>query len=423
MEKKEEPEPAEEDSSPAEAASYVPDDRKEITPDDKSILIVEDDPRFARILLDISRERDFKCLVAENGKTGLHLADYYRPSAIILDLGLPDMDGMQVIDQLKDNAVTRHIPVHVVSGHEKKLAALKMGAVGFVRKPANMDHLDQAFGKIEGVISRPVKELLVVEDDEATRRSIEELIAEDDVNITMVTSGEEALAKLQAAPYDCMVLDLKLSDMTGVDLLERVRRDSEFSDIPVVIFTGKELSPDERKTIDRYADRVITKGAKAAERLLDETSLFLHRVEQFMPEEKQRMIRMLHDKESIFQDRTVMIVDDDMRNVFALSNVLEDKGLKTVMAQNGREAIDLLNNNGVVQAVLMDIMMPEMDGYEAMRQIRKQQKFKDLPIIALTAKAMQGDRAKCIEAGANDYLSKPVDSDKLLSMLRVWLYQ
>jgi CheY-like chemotaxis protein len=408
---------------PTMQSHYVPDDRRQIKSGDKSILIVEDDPRFAQILLNLARERGFKGIVAEDGRTGLHLADYYSPSAIILDLGLPDMDGIAVMERLKESLPLRHIPVHVISGHEKKFAALKMGALGYLTKPANLDQLDHAIGKIEDILSRPVKKVLLVEDDSGTRTGIIGLIEDENVQITTLSSGRQALARLKTEVFDCMILDLSIPDMTGMEVLERVRRDTELAELPVIVFTGKELSSQERTNLDRYANRVIVKGPTSSERLLDETSLFLHRVEQFLPEDKRRMIHMLHDKEIIFRDKSVLVVDDDMRNVFALSNVLEEKGLKTIIAKNGHEALSALEDETRIHVVLMDIMMPGMDGYEAMRRIRSQERFKAMPIIALTAKAMQGDRAKCIEAGANDYLSKPVDTDKLLSMLRVWLYQ
>jgi len=401
----------------------VLDDRREIEPNDRSILIIEDDSVFARMLVDQAHERGFKCLVAGEGTPALHLADYYRPSGILLDLGLPDIDGMAVIDRLKENLDTRHIPVHIISGHEKQIDAMKMGAAGFMRKPISLDQIDRVFGKIESLTSRRVRTLLLVEDDESTRQSVVELIGEDDVDITAVPTGAEALECLAEAQFDCMVLDLALPDMSGVDLLGQIRVADDMSHVPVVVFTGRELSKEETLVLDKYAERIVVKDARSPERLLDETALFLHRVEKDLPEHKRRMIRMLHDKEAIFSDKKILLVDDDMRNVFALSSVLEEQGVELSIAKNGREGLERLGQNGEVHLVLMDIMMPEMDGYEAMREIRKQSRFKSLPIIALTAKAMKGDRAKCIEAGASDYLAKPVDTEKLLSMLRVWLYQ
>jgi CheY-like chemotaxis protein len=361
--------------------------------------------------------------VAGNGETGLHLADYYNPSAILLDLGLPGMSGMLVIDRLKENLQTRHIPVHVISGMEKQMDTLRLGAAGFLRKPVTMEDVDTLFNGIERRISNPIRNLLVVEDDSATRLSVTELLGDKDVRVTAVATGQEALTQLRTRRFDCVVLDLTLPDIPGVELLETIRNDSDLSQIPVIIFTGRELSSEDNMTLDKYAERIIIKGVKSPERLLDETSLFLHRIEQNLPENKRQMIRLLHDKERIFQEKRVLIVDDDMRNIFALSSVLEEKGIHVLVARNGRESIEVLEKNPETDLVLMDIMMPEMDGYEAMRQIRSQERFKKIPIISLTAKAMKGDRAKCIEAGASDYLAKPVDTDKLLSMLRVWLYQ
>ena len=401
----------------------IPDDRRDIEPGDKSLLLIEDEPKFAQILVDLARESGFKVLVAAEGETGLHLADYYKPSAILLDLGLPGMDGMTVLTRLKENLQTRHIPVHIISGHDKRRDALRMGAVGFLRKPINLDQLDHAFSRIEGLITRPVRRLLLVEDDQVTRFNLSELLGDDELKITAVSTGQKALDILKTNQFDCMVLDLGLPDMDGLEMLTKLRMSEEHHHIPVIIFTGKDLSSEDRMALDRYAERVIIKDVKSAERLIDETTLFLHRVEKDLPENKRQMIELLHNKESIFQDKLVLIVDDDMRNIFALTSVLEEKGIKTVMAADGRESLKVLDENPGIHLVLMDIMMPVMDGYEAMRKIRDQERFKRLPVIALTAKAMKGDRAKCVEAGASDYLAKPVDTNKLLSMLRVWLYQ
>jgi len=399
------------------------DDRKEIKPGDRTILIIEDDSKFARLLLDLAHDRDFRALVAHEGRVGLQMADYFQPSAVLLDMGLPDIDGMSIVERLKENLKTRHIPVHIISGDQRKFEALKKGAVGYLTKPVNVEQVEDAFHKIEEVISRPVKRLLVAVGEDTTREHIKELIGEKDVEIAAVSSGEGALRLLGSAPYDCMVLDARLNDTTGPGLLKRIRSSTEFSQVPVVAVAAEGLSDDERLTLDRYADRVILKDFGYSERLLDETALFLHRVEKNLPEEKRRMIRTLHDKEAIFRDKKVLIVDDDMRNVFALCNILEERQITTCAAANGKEALSRLDEYPDIDLVLMDIMMPEMDGYEAMRQIRGPKQLKSLPVIALTAKAMKGDRAKAIEAGASDYLAKPVDTDRLLSMLRVWLYK
>ncbi len=401
---------------------FVPDDRKKLSSEDKSILIIEDDPTFAKVLVDLSRERQFKALVAEDGETGLHFADYYRPSAIVLDIGLPGIDGWTVMSRLKDNLETRHIPVHFISASDHSLDAMKMGGVGYLTKPVSMEGLQEVFGKIEHVISRPVKNLLLVEDEKIQRELVMKLIGNGDVRVTSVTTGQEAYDQLKSGDFDCMILDLGLPDISGVDLLAKIRNEEALRHIPVIVYTGRVLTTEEKTTLNKYAQTIVIKGARSPERLLDETTLFLHSVEEKLPEEKRKMLRMIHDKEAILQDKKILLVDDDMRNIYALTNILDERGMRTLIGKNGKESLERLNENDDVALVLMDLMMPEMDGYEAMKEIRKQDRFKKLPIIALTAKAMTGDRAKCIEAGASDYLAKPVDADKLLSMLRVWLY-
>ena len=328
-----------------------------------------------------------------------------------------------VMERLKDHLATRHIPVHFISVSDGAFDAMKRGAIGFLTKPVSMGQIDQAFGRIETMIDKRVKNLLVVEDDERQRQSLIELLDAADVEITAAPSAEKAYELLATGAFDCVVLDLKLPEMSGLELLEKIRSNDSISHLPIVVYTGKELSREEQLNLDRYAESIIVKGAKSPERLLDETALFLHRVEAQLPEDKRQMIQLLHDKEAIFRERTVLLVDDDMRNIFALSHILQEKGLKVLTGKDGREGLVQLEQDPDIDLVLMDIMMPEMDGYEAMQEIRKQSRFRSLPIVALTAKAMQGDRAKCIEAGASDYLSKPVDTDQLLSMLRVWLYQ
>ena len=402
--------------------STIDDDRKDIKKGDTFLLIIEDDVPFAKIIYDLAHEKNFKCMIAPNGETGLHYADYYNPSAIILDIGLPGIDGWEVMKRLQENPNTRHIPVHFMSGSDKSLEALRRGAIGFLRKPVTINEINEAFDKIEGLISKPLKKLLVVEDDEAMRHSINELIGEDNIHITSASNGHQALELLKKETFDAMILDLGLEDMTGYDLLQKIGKRNNAHKMPVIIYTGKELTRDEEEKLQSYSDRIIIKGIKSPERLLAETTLFLHQVESNLPEEKQRMLRNYHPKEDVMKDKSILIVDDDMRNVFALTSLLEDMGLKILVGKNGRDGIDKLKANHV-DLVLMDIMMPEMNGYEAMEEIRRDLKHRKLPIIALTAKAMPGDREKCIQAGANDYLTKPIDSEKLLSMLRVWLYK
>ena len=408
--------------APYKESEYVEDDRTSITPDSRSLLIIEDDWNFAKIMRDLGRERGFLCLVAEDGETGLHFADYYKPSAIILDVGLPGIDGWTVMERLKDNPKLRHIPVHFMSAHDNSLDALRMGAIGYLAKPVTMEHVEEAFSALEDVISKPVRNLLLVEDDKIQCQSIKELIGNGDVKTTDVATGREAYEELSNGNYDCMILDLGLEDMSGFDLLEKIRLSEAAMRVPVIIYTGRDLTQEEEKQLSKYAESIIIKGVKSPERLLDESALFLHRVESDLPHEKQQMLKMVHDKESVLNGKKIMIVDDDMRNVFALSSVLEDRNMDVVVAKNGIECLEKLEEIDSIDCILMDIMMPKMDGYEAMTEIRKKSEFAKLPIIALTAKAMKGDRSKCIDAGASDYLSKPVNTDKLLSMMRVWLY-
>ncbi len=389
----------------------------------KLLLIVEDDPHFAKILSGFAAERGFTCVTKMTGEDALAFVKGQKPNAIILDLQLPGIDGWTVLENLKSSTETRHIPVHIMSVSESAHEALKRGSIGFLTKPVSNASISEALERIESVISKSVSKLLLVEDDPNQRTSIIELISSPDVEITAVGKGAEALEALCKQHFDAMILDLGLEDMNGFELLAKISNDEAVRDIPIIIYTGKDLSDEEEAELRKYAESIIVKGVRSPERLLDETSLFLHRIEKDLPADQQKMLRMARDKDAVFKDKTVLVVDDDMRNVFALSSVLEYAGLNVIVGRNGREGITKLEDNPKTNIVLMDIMMPEMDGYEAMREIRKRSAFSKIPIIALTAKAMKGDRAKCIEAGANDYLSKPIDTDKLISLLRVWLYQ
>jgi CheY-like chemotaxis protein/HAMP domain-containing protein len=404
--------------------SEVDDDREAIDEGDRVVLIVEDDPDFARTVLGIARDRGFKGLVALRGDSGLALAREFKPDAVVLDMTLPVMDGWTVLDHLKHNPETRHIPVHIVSGGDGRQNALRAGAVAFLEKPVSKQTLDEAFGEIATFIERSVRHLLVVEDDETQRAAVVELIGGgDDVEITAVGSSEEALEALDAQQIDCMVLDLKLPKMTGFALLEKVKTDERYASLPIIIYTGKELTRKEETRLKRYAQTIIVKDVSSPERLLDETALFLHRVEGRLPQAKRRMLEQLHSSDDVFRGKKVLIVDDDVRNVFALTSVLEANGMEVVYAENGREGIETLHANPDVDLVLMDVMMPELDGYETTQQIRRVDAFSELPIISLTAKAMKGDREKSIASGASDYITKPVDTDQLLSLMRVWLYK
>ncbi len=401
----------------------VEDDRDNLRADDKKILIIEDDVNFAKVLKDLAHEHGYKAIIALDGEIGLYHADYYQPDAIILDLGLPGIDGAEVIDHLKANLRTRSIPVHVISAADFDIDLLKKGAIGFLSKPVTKEQVDAVFEKIAQINEKPLKKLLVVEDEEITRKSIEKLLQDDNVEIVSTESGEEAVKLLKENKFDCMVLDLGLEDMSGFDVLEKIQNDADAARVPVVIYTSRELTREEDELLKKYGSSIILKGAHSFERLLDETSLFLHQVESDFTGVKKKMSEKMHG-ENILKGKTILLVDDDMRNVFALSSVLESYDMKVIVGKNGKEAIEKLHKHaGEIDLVLMDIMMPEMNGYEAMERIRKEKRFEKLPIIALTAKAMKGDREKCIAAGANEYLSKPVEKEKLISMLRVWLYK
>jgi HAMP domain-containing protein/CheY-like chemotaxis protein/signal transduction histidine kinase len=400
----------------------VLDDRNEIEEGDRVVLIVEDDLAFARILLDLTRGKGFKGIVATTGSAALALAHKYTPSAITLDIKLPDRDGWTVLDRLKHDSRTKHIPVHIISVEKQRRRAMRQGAVGHLQKPVRNEELAVTFDSIASFAARNARKLLVVEDDDVQRMSVVELIGNGDVNTTAVATGKEALAKLQQEEFDCVVLDLKLPDMTGFELIEKLQSKGR-SNIPIIIYTGKELTRKEERHLKQVATSIIIKEADSPERLLAETALFLHRVEANLPEPKRRMIEQLNRKDPVLTGRKVLIVDDDVRNIFALTSALEAYNMNVVHAENGQKGIDLLKATAGIEAVLMDIMMPEMDGYEAISAIRDMEEFSKLPIIALTAKAMKADRDHCLAVGASDYISKPLDIDQLLSLLRVWLYQ
>ncbi|HZF73260.1 MAG TPA: response regulator, partial [Gemmatimonadaceae bacterium] len=405
--------------------TVIEDDREHIEEGDRTVLVIENDQNFAKVLLDMARDKGYKGVVELDGEAGLTAAREVRPDAITLDIDMPGMDGLQVLDRLKRDPETRHVPVHIISGVEQRREGLKAGAIAYLEKPVSKEALDSAFARISSFIDRVPKNLLVVEDNETQRQSIVELIAHDDVDITALASAEEALTKLQEKHFDCMVLDLGLhtGDMSGFDLLEKVKSDPENHDLPIIIYTGKELTAEEETRIKKYAETIILKDVKSPERLLDETALFLHRIEAKLPEQKRKMLEHLHDADSVVSGKTILVVDDDVRNIFSLTSVLEDHGMVVRFAENGKQAIEQLKKNPSIDAVLMDVMMPEMDGYETTKVIRGMEQFRALPIIALTAKAMKGDREKCIAAGASDYITKPVDTEQLLSLLRVWLYR
>ena len=401
----------------------LPDDRNAIINGEPVLLIVEDDPRYARIMVDLAHETGFKVLVASRGAEALELAKEFTPTAVSLDVFLPDMLGWNVLSQLKRTPETRHIPVQIVTMDEDRQHGLSRGAFSYISKPTTVEGLNAALTRIQEYAKPRKKKLLIVEDNEAEQLGVRELLNHDDIDIEVSPTGREAIALLKESNYDCMVLDLRLPDMSGFEVLEEIQRDATLADLPVVVFTGRQLSAEEDAKLHTMARSIVVKGAESPERLLDETALFLHRVVDQLPPEKQRMLERLHSSDEDLIGRTILLVDDDARNIFALSSALERRGMKVVTATTGREAISLLESTPDVALVLMDIMMPEMDGYETTRVIREKGNFRRLPIIALTAKAMKGDREKCLEAGASDYLAKPVNTEQLLSALRLWLHR
>ncbi|WP_420476479.1 response regulator, partial [Noviherbaspirillum sp. ST9] len=399
------------------------DDRALIAPGDPSVLIVEDDARFASVLLDHAREKNFKGIITHSGDSALTLARDYLPAAILLDIDLPDIDGFTVLERLKRDPGTRHIPVHVMTNLKERERALRQGAISYLHKPVNRERLQEEFTRIQQFLVRGKRSLLVVEDDPMQRDAIVNLIGSGDVQIVSVGTGKEAMESLHASHFDCMVLDLNLPDISGFDLLDKIGDDITLRDLPVVVYTAKDLSRKDVTRLKRIAKTIVVKDARSPERLLDETALFLHRSPTSLPELQRRMLEDIHVEDGGLAGRKVLIVDDDLRNIFALSSVLERQQMKVLFAENGKDGIEVLEKDPTIEIVLMDIMMPEMDGYDTMRAIRAIPRFKSLPIITLTAKAMKGDRDKCLAAGASDYITKPVDVAQLLSLMRVWLHQ
>ena len=385
------------------------------------VLVVEDDAPFARVLYDLAHEQHYHCLVAFNADEGLALARQYTPDAVLLDIRLPDRSGLSVLQLLKDDAHTRHIPVHVVSAADNGEAALHLGAIGYAVKPATREQLMQVFRRIETKLTQKIKHVLLVEDDDRQRDSVVQLITDDDVDITAVGSGEEALALLRTTIYDCMIIDLKLPDMPGNELLQRMAAEPLAAFPPVIVYTGRNLSREEEADLNKYSRSIIIKGARSPERLLDEVTLFLHKVEAQLSSERQRMLKTVRARDRVFEGRRILLVDDDVRNIFALTSALEQKGALVEVGRNGQEALDKLDAIGDIDLVLMDVMMPVMDGLEATRRIRADPRFARLPILAITAKAMKDDQEQCLEAGANDYLAKPIELSRLYSLLRVWM--
>ncbi len=415
--------PALQITSPDRVIEQLPDDRLNLEPGDTILLVVEDDPHYARVLIDLARDKGFKVLTAARGAEALELAKQFQPAAVSLDVFLPDMLGWTVLSQLKHNPLTRHIPVQIITLDEDRQHALARGAFSYVSKPTTTEGVSAALSQIKEYAKPRRKRLLIVEDNAAEQMSITALLDHDDIEIVTTGTGAGALSTLRSNPCDCVVLDLRLPDMSGFEVLDQIRKDDTLSNVPVVVFTGRELSVEEDAELHTMARSIVVKGVESPERLLDETSLFLHRVITELPIEKQRMLEKLNSSDEDLIGRTALLVDDDARNIFALSSVLERRGMKVLTATTGSEAVTLVESNPEIAIVLMDIMMPQMDGYQTMGVIRENPAFRRLPIIALTAKAMKGDREKCLEAGASDYLAKPVNTEQLLLAIRMWLHR
>jgi len=399
----------------------IADDRDKITTGDAILLIIEDDLQFASILVEQANKKGFKCLMAASGEDGLNLAARYKPHAIILDMGLPGIKGQQVLTELKANPSVRHIPVHIISANDPSTEAIREGAIECLVKPIDKKELEEAFNRIENLVSRKIKNVLLIEDSENSRKAMRNLLGKEDIHLFEAETGKMALEIYQQNHIDCIILDLGLPDMSGIDLISKLENIKGQNMAPIIVYTGRELTKEEHAELQKHSETIIIKGIKSEERLLDEIALFLHRTITSLPKSKQLIINNLHNKEDIFNDKKILLVDDDSRNVFALSKILNERGVVIIKVENGKYALEALDNHPDIDLVLMDIMMPEMDGYEAMRQIRSQKKYQDLPVIALTAKAMNNDKQKCIDAGANDYIAKPIDVERLLSLMRVWM--
>jgi len=400
----------------------VQDDRVNLKPGDQTLLIVEDDISFASLLLDLAREQGMKGLLAFTGEAAIAMARKFRPQAISLDLRLPDMEGYALLDYLKHKSELRHIPVLVLSGGDDPARALRAGAFVYIKKPADREDLVQALLKVQVFLSRQPKNLLIVEDSDVQRQNLVDLLAGEDVLTESAGSAAEGLEKLKSKTFDCLVLDLVLPDMSGLELLEKIKSEIGVLQLPVIVHTGKDLSAEEGKRLATLSSAIVVKDASSPEHIVEDVTLFLHRPVAVLPAPLRKMLDSASEKEPALAGKTVLVVDDDMRNIYALSSVLEMSQMNVVCAQDGRKALDELATNPSIELVLMDIMMPEMDGYQALREIRKMERFGSLPIIAVTAKAMPGDRERCIEAGASDYIPKPVDPARLLSLLRVWMH-
>jgi CheY-like chemotaxis protein len=408
-------------ASPVVAMPSMPDDRDRLSRPNRLILAIEDDLAFAKILYDLSHELDFDCVIASTAEEGIELARRLAPCGVLLDVGLPDASGLSVLERLKRDPATRHIPVHMVSVSDNTHTALELGAIGYALKPVARDDLARAMQRLVEEHSRETRRVLIVEDDPTQQASLRKLLEAEGVQLFSAGSVQEALIELERTSVDCMVLDLTLPDGSGYDLLEKMAASTRTSFPPVIVYTGRVLDRKDEERLRRHSQSIIVKGARSPERLLDEVTLFLHKVESSLPPAQRRMLADARQRDTAMEGRRILVVEDDVRNVFALSKVLEPRGARVEIARNGREALTMLDRHPDIDLVLMDLMMPEMDGLTAMREIRKNPARQRLPIIALTAKAMTDDREQALAAGANDYMAKPFDVDKLVSLCRVWL--
>ena len=402
----------------------IEDDRDQIQEGDKVILIIEDDTAFAKILRDFSRTKNYKVLVAVRGDVGIEMAQHFKPLAILLDIQLPIMDGWQVMEALKSNPQTKPIPVHIMSSMKFKQESLLRGAVDFINKPFALEQMQEIFIKLENALNRSPKKVLIVEENEQHAKALSYFLAANNITTDIATNVSDSIGSLQNQEIDCVILDMGVPDRTAYDTLETIKQNKGLENLPIIVFTGKNLSKGEENRIKKYADSIVVKTAYSYQRILDEAGLFLHLVEEKHKKNHDSNSNYQGEGEmrNILKGKTVLIADDDVRNIFSLTKVLEMHGMKVIPAMDGKEALKILNENPSIDVVLMDMMMPEMDGYESIREIRSSYKFKNLPVLAVTSKAMMGDREKCIAVGASDYISKPVDVDQLVSLLRVWLY-
>ena len=422
----ESPQPAPASADKSKPSARVEDDRERLTGQRRVLLVIEDDHSFAGILRDLSREMEFECLVAGSATEALALAKEFNPNAVVLDVGLPDHSGLWVLDQLKRDTRTRHIPVHVVSASDNTQTALSLGAIGYLLKPVKREDLTDVLRKLETKVAQRMHRVLIVEDDAVQREAVRSLLGSHEVETVTAATAGECLTLLKDQTFDCMVLDLSLPDASGYSLLETLSKESAYSFPPVIVYTARDLSGEEEQRLRRYSKSIIIKGAKSPERLLDEVSLFLHQVISDLPDEQQRMIHRARNRDALLEGRRILVVEDDVRNVYSLTSILEPRGARVQIARNGREAIEAIEKSfgkegNAIDLVLMDVMMPIMDGLTATHQIRQNPDWKKLPIIILTAKAMPDDQERCLAAGASDYMAKPLDVEKLLSLIRVWM--